>query len=222
MNDQALDHDKAAHHAGLTTAVLHVIDACQHTLQRLRDRVETPVADVEPPRHGARHPRAEPVAAPAPAAPTVPKKHFVPRALVLLACLALGGGGGALMSYRTFSQMLDTQATMIDSMQDEIDQSRKQDALNLKATARQINELAEYRKQLRETRQEVADQEARIEELNAQLTALKKVEKPAPPPLRPTRAAAKAQPAARGGVCVTGTGNVTGDLADCLKGFNRP
>lgn len=222
MNDQALHHDKAAHHAGMATAALHVIDACQHTLQRLRDRVEAPAADAESPRHGERRAHAAPLTPPPPVAPAAHKNHFVQHALIVLACLVLGGGAGALISYRAFSQMLDTHATMIESMQDEIDQSRKQDALNLKTTARYVNEIAEYRKQLRQTRLEVADQEAKIEELNAQLTALKKVEKPAPPPARPTRAAAKTQPAARSGVCVTGAENVTGNLADCLKGFNRP
>jgi hypothetical protein len=78
----------------------------------------------------------------------------------MLICVLLGGGAGAFLSYRGLSKLV--QARSVNPM------------------AKFQKENAEFRLQMREAQREVEEYKSRIDELDKELIAAKRVERPAP------------------------------------------
>lgn len=224
MSDTALNQDETANRPGaLATAALRAVDAGLRALQRLRSRLEPAV--VEEDAATARGRRKQPVSeeAPAPAVPAPTAKSFLHRALIVLMCLLIGGVSGMLFSYRAFSRQLEAQQKRIDYLQDEDRLARKNETRNLGAKLKQQEEIAECRQSLSEVEQEVEGYQRQIAELKPQLPSTPSVGRPK----SRNEVAAKALTAQphipqKTGTCVTGTGNPSGDLLDCISKFNRP
>lgn len=229
MNDGTMHHDGAGHGEGyiraLASASLRAIDGGMRVLQRLRDRIAAPdeEASSRDDRRGGRRAAVDERPEVQAAEPTRAAR-LLHGALVVLLCLLLGGAIGTLLSYRGFSKLLDSRQAIIDFMQDEIALSKKEEALSVEAKAKYQIELGEYRKQLRESQYETEEYKGKVEELNNQLLAMKRVEPPVPQDgarAGATRSAGRSPPQKTGN-CVAGTADVSGMLVDCIDKFNRP
>jgi hypothetical protein len=221
MNDGALHHDETAHHVGMPAAmVLRAIDWGLVHLRGLRGRFDTADEAGDDSRHsGWREAERE---VPPPAA-EVHAQGLLHRMLVILMCLLLGAAAGALFSYHGFSRTLQSRDAMIEFMQEERAQSQKEDALNLAAKAKYQSELIDYRKQLRETQAELDDARNRIDSLSSQVNAMKLADQRTRG-VRPGSVPAQARRAPvpqKTGTCVTGTANLTGNIAGCIEKFNE-
>jgi hypothetical protein len=219
MDKGTLDQDKPAPHPGMMAATaLRAIDACLRALRRLRRRFEVPAAEDDPVNVGSTE--AEPTFG------TPRQKPLLHRALIVLLCLLIGSGVGAWLSYRRLAKMLDSRGTVIEQMQEELDLSKKEETRNANLTAKFQNENSNFRLQMREAQREVDEYKSRIEELNKQLTAMKRVEPAAakPSPVVAAKAKPSARPSApqKTATCAVGTANLSGNLADCIDKFNKP
>jgi hypothetical protein len=224
MSNRAVDQDEAPKRPGkLAAAALRAIDACLGALQRLRKRFTVPAEDEDSSGQGGKRSQSAADQPPVVVAGAPGQKTLLHRALIVLLCLLLGGVGGALFSYRGLAKMLATRGAAIEQLQEEIDLSKKEEARSLNLTARYQKENSEYRQQSREAQREVENYKSRIEELGKELTAMKRVEAPAPRGARVAPAAAPAKPSApqKSGNCVVGTANPSGNLTDCIEKFNR-
>jgi Tfp pilus assembly protein PilN len=230
MKEKDVDQSGSGPRPGaLAQKGVQVLDACIGVLDKMRKRLQgTADLDESSSQSTKKSPHAANVdSAPPTAGPR--QKSFLHRALIVLLSLLLGGGVGALVSYRIFSATIASHAAAIDQMQDEIDQSKKQEALNLNAKIRYQKEMNENRKALVEAQQEIEalkdkieDDKRQVEELTKQLAATKKIERP------PAKAGHAASPATakrmapqKSADCVTGTTNLTENLANCIDKFNR-
>jgi hypothetical protein len=222
MKDEAPNQEEVTHHAGvLTTTALRAIDAGLGVLQRLRNRIEGPVADEEISRKGGGRGQTGGDEPPAIAASSPPRKTLLHRFLIVVMCLLMGGVAGMLTSYRGFSKQIESQANRIDIMQDEIKQSRTDEARNLHEKYKLQKEIAGYRNSLSEARQDVEDHKRQIAELNTRLSVTQEVGRPADQGRRaPKPVAIQARTPPKTGTCVTGTANPAGDLLDCIGKFN--
>lgn len=225
MNRPDAERDAPAAAPGaVTKAALRVIDASLNYLQRLRGRFAPPD---ETDRRGGRQSQLDSkhAAASEEKAPS-PKPSFLRLALVGLICLLVGGGVGALLSYRELSHQLSDHAGVVERMQEELDATRKEEARNIKLLDKFQRENAEYRREARDAEREAEAHRRRAEELEAQIEAAKRAEeaKRAELAARQAKRAAASAPRAKArapqktGDCAVGT---AGDLSNCIEEFNR-
>jgi cytoskeletal protein RodZ len=209
-----------------TKAALRLIDSGIHFLQRVRGRF-APADETD--RHGDRHGQAESKHPPVTeeSAPTPkPKPSFLRLALVALICLLVGGGAGALLSYRTLSHQLAEHASVVDRLQEDLDATHKEDARNVKLLDKFQRENAEYRHEAREAQRETENANQRVAELEAQIEEAKRSEnrKRAEAAAQQARRAATATPRSQShtpqktGNCAAGT---AAEMAECIEKFNR-
>lgn len=201
---------------------LRVVDACLGYCQRLHDRLAG--ATEHHGHHGHdRHADARPAADEAPP----PAKHpsFLRRLLVALALLLLGGGTGALLTYRTLSEQAKEHSDVVERLQDEIDATRKEESRNVKLLDKFQRENAEYRREAREAQREAEAAKARSAELAEEIESMKRAQQTAQQAAQEARRAAAAKAKARasapakGGNCTAGTAD---EVADCISRYNRP
>ena len=200
-------------------AALRLIDAGIRYLQRLRGRFAP--SDVDD-RQGGRHALSESKAAPVTEEPAPPSRlPFLRLALIALACLLVGSGVGALLSYRELSQQLGEHAGVVERMQEDLDAARKEEARNIKLLDKFQRENAEYRHEAREARRETENADRRVAELEAQIETMKRAEQAAQQARRaaanPPRAGQRPPPQ-KTGKC---TASTTGELSECIEKFNR-
>jgi septal ring factor EnvC (AmiA/AmiB activator) len=233
MKSSPEDNDKAAPSVGLVAAaVLRAIDACLRALHRLRRRFEAPLDKEASPRD-ARGGSASGENSAAETAEDVPRqKPLLYRLLIIVICLLLGGITATLLAYRGFAKVIEARGTVIERLQEDVELSKKEETRSVNLTAKFQKENSEYRLQMRELQREADEYKTRIEDLNKQLTALKRVEPPAPTArasapvaraiARPNPAPSPAaSPPPKTGTCAVGTGNLSGNLAECIDKFNR-
>lgn len=221
MRKQDVERDTPDAAPGAATkAALRAIDACLHALQRLRNRF---APSDESDRRGPPDPKHAPGAAEeAPA----PRSSFLKLALIALIGLLVGGGAGALLSFRTLSHQLNEHASVVDRLQEDLDATRKEDARNVKLLDKFQRENAEYRHDAREAQREaeiakrqVADLEAQIETMkfdNAKREAEKAEEVRRAAGLAKQRAMQR--PPQKTANCAVGT---AAEMAECIEKFNR-
>jgi hypothetical protein len=224
MNNKAEDREEAAPRPGLVTmTMLRAIDACLHALQRLRGRFEVPAEDERSGRDGGKRTQSTPQepSAAEEAAPRPPGLLY--RLLIMLICLLLGGGAGAFLSYRGLSKLVQARGAEVERLQDELDISKKEEMRSVNLMAKFQKENAEFRLQTREAQREAEDYKARIDELEKQMAATKRVERPAPTGRRAAAPTAATRPSAplKTGNCAVSAGNPSVNLADCIEKFNQ-
>jgi hypothetical protein len=225
MNNKAEDRDQAAPQPGVVTVtMLRAIDACLRTLQRLRSRFEAPAEEEGFSRGGGKRRQSGPQEPTAGEEPAPRPRGLLFRLLIMLICLLVGGGAGAYFSYRGLSKLVAARGAAMEQIQEELDIAKKEEARKVNLMAKFQKENAEFRLQMREAQREVEDYKSRIDELDKQLAAAKRVERPAPAGRRAAVPAASAKPRApqKTGDCTVGTGNLSGNLTDCIEKFNRP
>jgi hypothetical protein len=202
---------------------LRLIDACLHFLQRLRGHV-APEDGRDRHRSHADSGHAAVAETQAPA----PRPSLLRLVLVGLICLLLGGGAGALLSYRELSQQLAEHGGVVERMQEDLDAARKEEAHNVKLLDRFQRESAEYRRETREAQHEVEVAKDRVAELEAQIEEIRQEQaqraEQAAREARRTAALAerakqtKPQRPAKTGNCAVGNGE---DVSACIEKFNR-
>jgi hypothetical protein len=215
MSEKNRERDDPAPSPGaVAKTAIRAIDACMGVLQRLRGRFE-PQSDGDG-KH--RQPEPTPVPETTEAAPQRPS--LLHRALVVLLCLLIGAGAGAVISYRGLAIKLKEHAGVVERMQDEIDAAKKAESRNVKLMDRFQRENAEYRQQTREAERQAEEQKSRADQLDAQLAEKKRAEQPPPPAARTAIAHPKAKPSTppKTGDCTVGNGS---DLTKCIDKFNR-
>jgi uncharacterized protein HemX len=202
----------------VTKTALRLIDAGLHFLQRLRGRF-APADETD--GHGGKHSQLDSKHVPvteekAPA----PKSSFLRLALVALICLLVGGGAGALLSYRTLSHQLAEHTNVVERIQEDLDATRKEEVRNVKLLDKFQRENAEYRHEAREAQRETESANSRIAELEGKIDEMKRAELAVQ---RTPRAAASAPRAKqhtpqKTADCAAGSAS---DLSDCIEKFNR-
>lgn len=225
MSKQDAERDAPTTAPGVVSkTALRAIDACLHFLQNLRNRfAPSDESGRRDDRRGQPDPKHAPTAAEeAPA----PRSSFLKLALVALIGLLVGGGAGALFSYRTLSHRLNEHAGVVDRMQEELDATKKEDARNVKLLDKFQRENAEYRHEAREAQREAESAKGQVAELEAQIETLKyenakRNVEAAHEARRTTELAkqrAKQRPPQKTANCAVGT---AAEMADCIEKFNR-
>lgn len=207
----------------MVTAALRVIDAAANFLQQVRNRIAPSGAeDSSEGSEGGKRTLDE--RTPAPAATRTRGLLFY--SLVVLLCVALGGGTGMLIAYRGLSRVNDAREMQIERLKNEIAQS-KMDATRAAKTESKLQvSIFELRKELREAREEAEDYKSQIEGMKKLPPTARTVERaerqatrahqPVPAPSGP-----KAAPQAKSGTCSAGAGNSTEDLVNCIRQLNN-
>jgi uncharacterized protein HemX len=222
--DDAERDAPAAGPGAATKTALRAIDACLHFLQELRNRF---APSDETGARGDR--RGQPDAKHAPAAAEeapAPRSSFLKLALVALIGLLVGGGAGALYSYRTLSHQIREHASVVDRMQEELDSTRKEDARNVKLLDKFQRENAEYRHEAREAQRVAESAQGQVADLEAQIETMKfeHAKRDAEKAEEVRRAAGLAKQRAtqrvpqKTGNCAVGT---AAEMAECIEKFNR-
>jgi hypothetical protein len=200
-------------------AALRLIDACLHFLQRVRGRF-APADETD--RHDDRHRKPDPKQAPVAEEKTpAPKSSFLRLAVVALTCLLVGGGAGALLSYRELSHQLAEHTSVVERIQDDLDATRKEDARNVKLLDKFQRENAEYRREAREAQRETESANSRIAELEGKIDEMKRAELAAQQARRApttTPRAKQQRTPQKSADCAAGN---TSELSDCIEKFNR-
>lgn len=205
----------------MLAAALRTIDGAVRLLQRARKRLDPP-PDAEGSPHGGRKPDPTTTGDTGQVTAVPRSRGLLYRTLVLLACLLLGGGIGALITYRGLSKLHEGRELTIERLKDEVAQSKIDETRSLKIESRLQNAIADLRKQLREASQETADYKSQMEELNNQLLAAQRVERPLKRNARARGPAGSGAAAAnRAGTCDAASGNAAADLTNCIKKFNN-
>jgi len=224
MSKRTENQDKEAQPPGVVAVtVLRAIDACLHALQRLRSRFESSADEEGASRDGGKRRQSGPEQ-PQEAAEAAPRpRGLLYRLLIMLICLLLGGGAGAFLSYRGLSKLVQARGAEVERIQDELDISKKEEARSVNLMAKFQKENAEFRLQMREAQREVEEYKSRIDELDKELIAAKRVERPAPAGRRAAAPTATTKPSTpqKTGDCAVGTGNAGASLTDCIEKFNR-
>lgn len=136
-------------------------------------------------------------------------------------CLLVGGGAGALLSYRELSHQLAEHTSVVERIQEDLDATRKEEARNVKLLDKFQRENAEYRHEAREAQRETESANTRIAELEGKIDEMKRAELAAQ---RTPRAAASAPRAKqqrtpqKSADCAAGN---TSELSDCIEKFNH-
>jgi cytoskeletal protein RodZ len=234
MSRPSAERDAPAATPGAATkAALRLIDGGIHFLQRVRSRfAPADETDRHRDRQGqadSKHPPVTEESAPTPK----PKPSFLRLALVALIFLLVGGGAGALLSYRTLSHQLAEHASVVERIQEDLDATRKEEARNVKLLDKFQRENAEYRHEARETQRETENANQRVTELEAQIEEARRAEEAKRSEDR-KRAEAAAQQARRTAAAATPrsqshtpqkTGNcaagTAAEMAECIEKFNR-
>lgn len=225
MRDESQDREDEEEVQGpgaLTRAALRAIDASVRTLQGWRNRLDAREEGEESSGDDRRRKSSVVEDAPEPAAEAPRQKSLLQRALIVLMCLLLGGTGGMLLAYRGFSRMLDSREALVEHLREEITQTQKDDAHSLHALDKAKMEIVDYRKSLRETQKELAEARAQIEQLNKQANPAKRVDKPVAQSAPAPSGSAKSRTPLKTGTCVTGPGDTSSTIQECLDKFNRP
>jgi hypothetical protein len=187
-------------------AALRMIDACLRPLQKLRQRLEPEEDDARDRRRGAKPEEETP--------PTPPRRiGFFTGLLILFVCLLVGNATGTWGAYRFMERVLDLRAAQVDRLRDDLNASQKDQARSVNQMARFQKENGELRLQMRDAQRTMDDDQTRIADLEKQLAAAKRVE-------RPVAAAAPHAPH-KSGTCAVGTGNPGADLTNCIEQFNQ-
>jgi hypothetical protein len=218
------ERDAPAAPGAATKAALRAIDACLRALQNLRNRF---APSDESGRRDDRRGQPDPKHAPAATeeAPA-PRSSFLKLALIALIGLLVGGGAGALLSYRTLSHQIREHASVVDGMQEDLDATRKEDARNVKLMDKFQRENAEYRHEAREAQRETEIAKSQVAELEARIETLKfesaKRDVEAAQEARRTTELAKQRARQhtpqKTANCAVGT---AAEMAECIEKFNR-
>jgi uncharacterized protein HemX len=202
----------ASHHGKPAAAVLRLIDAGIHRLERLRNRIEPPVDKAERGRGDSAAPEAA-----AEVAKPRRRAGFLGILLIVVVAVLAGAAGGTWTAYRGMARILDKRAAAVESLQEDLAVAQKEQTRSTNQMARFQEENGELHLQLRESQRQNADDQARIDDLEKQLAEAK----------RTPRAAAGSHPVAaasghpRSATCAVSTANAGTDLSRCIDGFNR-
>lgn len=185
---------------------LRMIDACLRPLQKLRQRLEPEEEDGRGRRRSA-EPKEE--------ATQVPPRRigFFSGLLILFVCLLVGNATGTWGAYQFMAKVLDIRAAQVDRLREDLSAMRKDQARTVNQMARFQKENGELRLQMRETQHTIDDDQAHIADLEKQLDAAKRGQRPAAATAPSTRP--------KSGTCAIGTGNPGADLTNCIEQFNQ-
>jgi hypothetical protein len=225
MSNRAEDRDKPApRRSVVSVTALRVIDACLRVLQRLRNRFEPPDEDEGSSRGSGKRSQSAAEQSPASEECAPRPKGLLFRVLIVLVGLLLAGAAGALISYYGLSKLVEARGAAVERVQEELDIAKKEESRIVNLMSRFQRENGEYRLQVHEAQREVEEYKNRIDELDKQLAATRRVERPAPKGVRGAVPAESAKPRApqKTGNCAVDTGNLSGGLSDCIDKFNRP
>jgi hypothetical protein len=209
MKEEIEDSEQAPpRFAWFKAAALRVVDACLRPLQKLRQRLE-PEDDEG---RGGKRPDAKPEEAAQQAPPR--RIGLLSGLLILFVCLLVGNATGTWGAYRFMERVLDLRAAQVDRLRDDLEAAQKDQARSVNQMARFQKENGELRLQMREAQRSIDDDQARIADLEKQLAATQRVE-------RPAAAAGAPRTASKPVTCAVGTGNPGADLTNCIEQFNH-
>ena len=207
-------------------AALRLIDGLIGWLGRLRSRFDSEGEETrgKEARGKEREPDGRHGQAAGESAEAPPRRSLLwPGLLIGVICLAAGAGIGGLLLWRELRHELGEHAAVVEGLQDELDVSRKEAARSVNLMARFQRENNEFRQQLQAAQSEAQSDKARIDELEKQLAAARRPERPVGQVGRSTPSAPVARHPAppKGGNCAINGGKAGADLAECIEKFNQ-
>lgn len=223
MTRQAEEHEPPSGPGPAVKIALRGIDACLNALQNLRNRLAG--AEDRESRDSGRD-RREPKHEAADGEALASRPSLLRRLAIGLIVLIVGGATGAVLSYRTLSQQINSHAGVVERMQEELDANRKEDLRNVKLLDKVQRENAEYRHEAREAQREAAIHKRRADDFEAQIEEARRAEEAKRAELAAqqarraaaTTSRAKTRAPQKTGNCAVGT---AGDLSNCIEEFNR-
>jgi len=215
MNDRSTPSEApASHHGKPAAAVLRVIDACIHALEKLRGRFAPPDEQAERERSGAAAPESA-AEAPKPSR----RLGFLGVLLIAVVGVLAGAASATWTAYRGMAKVMDKRAAAVERLQEDLAAAQKEQARSTNQMARFQAENGQFRLQLRDAQRQSADDQARIADLEKQLTDAKQNGRASAANRR--QAAASPPPPPKSGTCAVGTASAGADLSACIDKFNQ-